>query len=83
MVVGAGGWVLWRPCSSTRRRSRQRLSAKDTPAWCAGARARVEARAALEQAEELRRVLVKLGEGGWWIRLLLAPAFARRFVGGA
>jgi hypothetical protein len=33
---------------------------KDTPARYAGTRARVEARAALEQAEELRRVLEKL-----------------------
>jgi hypothetical protein len=35
---------------------------KDTPAWYAGTRAKVEARAALEQAEELRRVLEELGE---------------------
>jgi DNA mismatch repair ATPase MutS len=33
---------------------------KDTPSGYAGMRARVEARAALEQAEELRRVLKKL-----------------------
>jgi hypothetical protein len=33
---------------------------KDTPTWYAGMRARVEDRAALEQAEELRRVLKKL-----------------------
>ncbi len=31
--------------------------AQDTPAWFAGTRAKVEARTALEQAEELRRVL--------------------------
>jgi hypothetical protein len=30
---------------------------KDTPAWYAGMRARVEARAALEQAEELSSTL--------------------------
>jgi hypothetical protein len=30
---------------------------KDIPAWYAGMRARVEARAALEQAEELRCIL--------------------------
>jgi hypothetical protein len=36
---------------------------KDTPAWYAGMRrARVEARAALEQAEELQRVPEELGE---------------------
>jgi predicted YcjX-like family ATPase len=35
---------------------------KDTPAWYASTRARVEARAALEQAEELRRVLEELAE---------------------
>jgi hypothetical protein len=35
---------------------------KDTPAWYSGTRAKVEARAALEQAEELRRVLEGLGE---------------------
>jgi predicted YcjX-like family ATPase len=35
---------------------------KDTPAWYAATRARVEVRAALEQAEELRRVLEKLGD---------------------
>ena len=35
---------------------------KDTPAWYAGTRARVEARAALEQAEELRRMLEEVGE---------------------
>ena len=35
---------------------------KDTPAWYAVTRARVEARAALEQAEELRRVLEERGE---------------------
>jgi hypothetical protein len=33
-----------------------------TPAWYAGARARVEARAALEQAAELMRGLEELGE---------------------
>jgi hypothetical protein len=31
--------------------------AKETPGWYAGMRARVEAKAALKQAEELRRVL--------------------------
>jgi hypothetical protein len=36
---------------------------EDAPAWHAGAtRARAEARATLEQAEELRRVLEELGE---------------------
>jgi hypothetical protein len=35
---------------------------KDTPAWYVGMRARVEARATLEQAEEVRRVLAELGE---------------------
>jgi hypothetical protein len=35
---------------------------KDTPAWYAGTRAKVEGRAALEQAEELRRVLEHLGK---------------------
>ena len=35
---------------------------KDTSAWYAGTRAKVEPRAALEQAEELRRVLEELGE---------------------
>jgi hypothetical protein len=35
---------------------------RNTPAWYATTRARVEARAALEQAEELRRVLEELGE---------------------
>ena len=30
---------------------------KDTPAWYAGTRTRVDARAALEQAEELRTAL--------------------------
>lgn len=35
---------------------------KGTPAWYAGTRARVEARATLEQTEELRRVLEELGE---------------------
>jgi hypothetical protein len=39
----------------------EELSA-DTSAWYAGTRARVEARAALEQAEELRKVLEELGE---------------------
>jgi len=40
---------------------------KDTPAWYAGTRARVEARAALGQAEELRSVLEELEEspGAW------------------
>jgi hypothetical protein len=36
---------------------------KDTPAWYAGTRAKVEAKATLEQAEELRRALDSLGEG--------------------
>ena len=42
----------------------ERLEAltKDTPAWYAGTRARVEARAALEQIDELRRTLEQLGE---------------------
>lgn len=42
----------------------ERLEAltKDTPSWYASTSARVEARAALEQAEELRRVLEELGE---------------------
>jgi hypothetical protein len=35
---------------------------KDTPAWYAGVRARVEAKAALEQPEELSRVLEEWGE---------------------
>jgi hypothetical protein len=35
---------------------------KDIPAWCAAARARGEARATLEQAEGLGRVLEELGE---------------------
>jgi predicted YcjX-like family ATPase len=35
---------------------------QDTPAWYATTRAVVEARATLEQAEELRRVLEELGE---------------------
>jgi hypothetical protein len=35
---------------------------EDTPAWYAGMRSRVEARAALEQAEKLGRVLEELGE---------------------
>jgi predicted YcjX-like family ATPase len=35
---------------------------KDTPAWYATTRAKVEARAALEQAEELRRALEELGK---------------------
>jgi hypothetical protein len=35
---------------------------KDTPAWYAATRARVEACAALEQAEELKRVLDSLGK---------------------
>ena len=33
-----------------------------TPAWNAGTKAKVEARAALEQAEELKRVLEELGK---------------------
>jgi hypothetical protein len=40
----------------------KRDEAKDTPAWYAAMRARVEARAALDQAEELRRVLEDMGE---------------------
>ena len=36
--------------------------ARDTDAWYAGTRARIEAKAALEQAEELRGALVTLGE---------------------
>jgi hypothetical protein len=35
---------------------------QDTDAWYAGTRARVEARATLEQAEELRKALAQLGE---------------------
>ena len=35
---------------------------KDTPAWYAGMRARVKARATLEQVEELRRMLGELGK---------------------
>jgi hypothetical protein len=35
---------------------------KDGPAWYAGTRAKVEARATLEQAEDLRRALEALGE---------------------
>jgi hypothetical protein len=35
---------------------------KDTSAWYAATSARVEARATLEQAEELRRVLEEVGE---------------------
>jgi hypothetical protein len=42
-------------------RAAERLT-KDTPAWYAGTRARLEARAALEQAEELRRMLEEVGE---------------------
>ena len=37
-------------------------SAKDGGSWYAGARARVEAKATLEHAEELGRVLEELGE---------------------
>jgi hypothetical protein len=40
----------------------QRRLTEDTPAWYAATRARVEAKAALEQAEELGRVLEELGE---------------------
>jgi hypothetical protein len=36
--------------------------AKETPGWYAGMRARVEVKAALEQAEELKQVLEELGE---------------------
>jgi hypothetical protein len=35
---------------------------KDTPSWYAGTRARVEARATMEQVQELRRALEELGE---------------------
>ena len=35
---------------------------KDTPAWFAGTRVRVEASSALEHMEELSRVLEELGE---------------------
>lgn len=35
---------------------------KNTPAWYASTRAKVEARATLEQAEELGRVLEELGK---------------------
>jgi hypothetical protein len=35
---------------------------KDTEAWYTATRARVEARATLDQAEEVRRVLEELGE---------------------
>jgi hypothetical protein len=42
-------------------RVQQRLTT-DAPAWYAGTRARVEAMAVLEQAEELRRELEELGE---------------------
>ena len=41
--------------------SRTEELTKDTPAWYAGTRARVEARAAVEQVEELRRVLEEWG----------------------
>jgi len=41
---------------------RLELLTKDTTAWYAGTRARVEARATLEQAEELRRVLAEMDE---------------------
>jgi hypothetical protein len=44
----------------------ERLAERPTrripPFWYAGSRARVEAKAALEHAEELRRVLEELGE---------------------
>jgi hypothetical protein len=46
----------------TQSRSRQQRLTALTPAWYAGARARVEARATLQQAEELRTVLEELGE---------------------
>jgi hypothetical protein len=46
---------------SMRRQSRQQRLTKDKRAYYAGTRARVEARATLEQAEELRRVLAELG----------------------
>jgi hypothetical protein len=35
---------------------------KDGPAWYAGTRAKVEAKATMEQAEELGRVLEELGK---------------------
>jgi len=38
---------------------------RNTPACYAATRARVEARVALEQAEELRRALEELGERSW------------------
>jgi hypothetical protein len=41
---------------------RLELLTKDTTAWYAGTRARVEARATLEHAEELRRVLAEMDE---------------------
>jgi hypothetical protein len=40
---------------------RQQRLTEFTPAWYAGTRARVEARATLEQAEELGRVLEEVG----------------------
>jgi hypothetical protein len=53
------------PDEGGRTLSRQLIEelAKGTPAWYAGTRAKVEARADLEQAEELRRVLEDLGRG--------------------
>jgi hypothetical protein len=48
--------------SPIQSRSRQQRLTALTPAWYAGARARVEARATLQQAEELRTVLEELGE---------------------
>jgi hypothetical protein len=46
-----------------KRREELHPSQEDTPAWYAATRARIEAKATLEQAEELRRVLEQLGEG--------------------
>ena len=40
----------------------ERLTTESTPAWYAGTRAKVEARAELDQAQELRRVLEELGK---------------------
>ena len=52
-----------RPCWSRERDTAQCFEQPtgDTPARYAATRARVEARAALEQAEELRRTLEQLG----------------------
>ena len=40
----------------------EELTKDSDTAWYAGTKARVEARATLAQAEELRRALVRLGE---------------------